>query len=307
MPRLRGRSERRRPRFVKNPSSDERPLLVISDLHLGRTDMIASASKLDALVDGASTLIVNGDVAEMVHPEFSRIAHRELDALHRRCLASGTRLVLLAGNHDPEIVARRHLVLAGGDVLLTHGDAVHEALAPWSDAAEVVARRHREVIRSHSESDRETLDVLFEACRKAALAETESPEGMVMPTTPFSALAKPWKVARILGFWMSHARRLDRFANQFQPSARIVIAGHSHRGGVERIGDRTIINTGCFGVPGPALGVIIGADGLEVHRIVGSRRNGTWSMDPRAVHVEPGIHVRPGEIPEGDLPRRHAS
>lgn len=292
---------------MTDPRADERPLVVISDLHLGRPDMVATGSELDEIVDGASTLLINGDAAELHLEEYAETAHREIELLRDRCRASGTRLVLLAGNHDPLIVPRRHLSLARGTVLITHGDAVHEALAPWSDAASVIARRHREVMASHPESSRETLDVLFEACREAAVAEVEVADDMGVPTTPLTALAKPWKAFSILGFWMSHGRRLDRFAKRFQPSARIVIAGHSHRGGIAKVGDRTIINTGCFGVPGPALAVVTTGDGLEVRRIARRRRGGRWFIEPPPVHFEPGIRIEDEELPGSDAPRRIAS
>ena len=269
--------------------------------------MVATAAELDELIDGASTLVINGDAAELHLDEHAAAAHREMDLLRDRCTTSNTRLVLLAGNHDPLIVPRRHLSLAQGAVLLTHGDAVHQALAPWSDTASVTARRYREVMDSHPESDRETLEVLFEACREAAIADTEVDSDLAAPTTPLTALGKPWKLISILGFWLSHGRRLHRFATRFQPSARIVIAGHSHRGGVVKVGGRTIVNTGCFGIPGPALAVVAADDRLEVRRIVHRRRSDRWSIDPLILHAEHGIRITQDELPESDAPRRIAS
>ena len=285
---------------------DERPLVVISDLHMNRPDMVEHASQVDALVDGASTLVVNGDAAEVLREETSLEARLELDRLRERCLTSGTRLLLLAGNHDPRIVPRRHLMLAGGEILVTHGDVVHEALAPWSDTALISARRHREVIQAKPASERDTLETLFEACREAALAEAEVPEELGLPTTPLRVIARPRKIFDILGFWLTHARRLNRFADRFTPSARIVIAGHSHRAAVHRVGGRTIINTGCFGTPGPALAVMVNEDGLQVRRLEQSRRNGNWSIAEGVVHEDRDIHVRPGELPESDALRKAA-
>ena len=291
---------------MTDSTSDERPLVVISDLHLGREDMVATASQLDGLIDGASTLVVNGDTAELQLPGTSETARLELDRLQARCRTSGTRLILLAGNHDPEIVNRRHLTLADGEILITHGDAVHEALAPWSDAAKIIARRHREVIESKPAAQRGTLETLFEACREAALAECEIDEEPLAPTTLFGAIGKPRKVFEILGFWLTHGRRLNRFASRFEPTARIVIAGHSHRAGVQRAGARTIINTGCFGTPGPALAVVCDDLGLEVRRVVQSSRGGCWSIQEGIMHAEPGIRIHPDELPSSDASRRLA-
>ena len=292
---------------MTDPKADGRPLVVISDLHMGRPDMVATASQLDTLVDGASTLIINGDTAELQLDESSEVAYQELDRLRDRCRSSGTSLVLLAGNHDPEIVPRRHLMLAGGEVLITHGDAVHEALAPWSDASKIIARRHREVMGSKPASQRDTLETLFEACREAALAESNIDDELGAPTTILGAIAKPRKAAEILGFWLTHGWRLNRFAARFEPSARIVITGHSHRAGVQRVGGRTVINTGCFGTPGPALAVIFDDLGLEVRRVAQSRRSGSWFIQDGVVHADSGIRIRRDELPASDALQRVAS
>ena len=291
---------------MTNSNGDDRPVVVISDLHMGRPDMVETASQLDALVDGASTLVINGDTAEVRLNGISDVARRELDLLQNRCRSSGTRLILLAGNHDPQIVARRHLMLADDEVLITHGDAVHEALAPWSDAARIIARRHREVMASKSASERETLETLFEACREAALAEPMEDEELGRPTTLTGAVAKPRKVLEILAFWLNHARRLDRFATRFGPKARIVIAGHSHRAGVRRVGHRTVVNTGCFGTPGPALAVLIGESGLEVRRLAQSRHSGGWRVTDRIVHTDPTIRIGPDAVSIDDAGTRLA-
>jgi predicted phosphodiesterase len=266
---------------------------VISDVHLGRAGMVATADELEELVDSASTLIINGDVAELHVNQWSEAAARELERLRERCRRSGTRLVMLAGNHDPELTPRRHLVAAEGRLLITHGDAVHESLAPWSDAAPIIRARHRAVLASMPEDRRGSLDAIFEAAREAAKAECEALGDLGKPTTPFTALAKPLKIAIIGRFWLSHARRMHRFAAVHAPAASVVLVGHTHRASVERVGGRTIVNTGCFGVPGPALGVMIGDDGLDVRRLV-RRSSGSgprWSIGPRTLHTDPRIRL----------------
>lgn len=273
--------------------SDDRPAIVISDVHLGRTGMVATADQLDAIVDAASTLIVNGDVAELHIDRWGLAAARELERLRDRCVRSGTRLITLAGNHDPELTPRRHLVLADGAVLVTHGDAVHESLAPWSDAAPIIRARHRNVLAAMPESRRTSMDGLFEAAREAAKAECEALGDLGAPTTPLSALLKPWKVTAIGGFWMSHARRMDRFATAHVPSARTMLVGHTHRAGIERTGRRTIVNTGCFGVPGPALAAVFDDDGLAVRRIGRDGRGDAvrWRIDDRTLHRDPTLRL----------------
>ncbi len=263
--------------------NDTRPVLVISDLHLGRPGMVGEARELQPLVESSSTLIVNGDAAELHLPDCADRAAAELAELRSRCVSSGTRLVLLAGNHDPELVPWRLLELAEGRILVTHGDGVDDALAPWSEAATLIRERFREVRASQAAPHRSSIDGLFEACRLAALAEFKSEDGIRPPTSPMSLLTAPRRLAEIIRFWLVHSRRIDRFTDQYRPKAMVSLVGHSHRAAITRRGDRTIINTGCFGTPGPALGVRFLGDTLSVHRL--RRRRGEWRLGTEALHT----------------------
>lgn len=273
--------------------SDARPTLVISDLHLGRDGMASTADEVAELVESASTLVVNGDVAELHVERWADAAARELDRLRDRCVRSGTRLVELAGNHDPELTPRRHLLLADDALLVTHGDAVHESLAPWSDAAPIIRARHRKVLADMPEDRRRSLEGLFDAAREAAKAECEQLGDLGRPTTPLGAILKPWKISAIAGFWLSHPRRMDRFASAHAPTARTILVGHTHRAGIERRGRRTIINTGCFGVPGPALAVVLATEGLEVRRVErdGHGASVRWRLGDRTLYADPTIRL----------------
>ena len=93
-----------------------------------------SAVALRPLWAGASNLIINGDVAEVHHPEHWADAATQLLQLLDLCEKDGVALTLLSGNHDPFIGEVRHLHLANHQVFVTHGDALHPAIAPWSPA-----------------------------------------------------------------------------------------------------------------------------------------------------------------------------
>ena len=269
--------------------NDARPVLVISDLHLGRPDMVREARTLQPLLESASTLIVNGDAAELHLPECAGRAADELDDLRARCEAADTGLVLLAGNHDPDLVPWRMLELAEGRLMITHGDGVDEALAPWSEAAAIIRARFREVRSGQASSHHASIEGLFEACRLAALAEFESHEGIRPPTTVLGLLAAPRRFGEIVRFWLTHPRRIDGFVRRYRPDATVALVGHSHRAAIVRRGPRTVINTGCFGTPGPALGVHLAQEGLSVHRL--HRRRGEWRLDPRSIHTIGGLSL----------------
>lgn len=249
--------------------------------------MVGEARELQPLIESSATVIVNGDAAELHLPDCADRAAAELAELRSRCESSGTRLVLLAGNHDPDLVPWRLLELAEGRVLITHGDGVDEALAPWSEAASIIRERFREVRASQSPPHRNSIDGLFEACRLAALAEFESEAGIRPPTSAMGLLTAPRRLAEIMRFWLVHSRRIDRFTDRYRPEAFVSLVGHSHRAAITRHGDRTIINTGCFGTPGPALGVRFLGDRLSVHRL--HRRRGEWRVGAEALHTVPDV------------------
>lgn len=270
-----------------------RPILIISDMHLGRTGMVRTADELAPLIDAVEILVVNGDTAELHIEEWAADARRELDALRSRCERVGTRLVLLSGNHDPGLSPHRHLMLSGESVFVTHGDAVDPAVAPWSDSARIIRDRRREVEASQSPAERDSLPGVFHACREAAEAEWRVHGDLGKPTTIIDTLCKPRKIAAITRYWIQNPRRMNAFAHRFAPASRVVVVGHSHRAGIRRIGSRDIINTGAFGVPGPALGVLIDDRGLHVHRIV--KRNG-WRLCTTVVHHDPRSSATPEEL-----------
>ena len=88
-------------------------IVILSDTHLGRPSCGAqSARALRPLWQGASHLIVNGDVAEIHHPRHWGEAARETMHLLDLCEEDSVALTLLSGNHDPFISEVRHLHLA---------------------------------------------------------------------------------------------------------------------------------------------------------------------------------------------------
>jgi UDP-2,3-diacylglucosamine pyrophosphatase LpxH len=253
-------------------------------MHLGRARMVATADELAPLIDAVEILVVNGDTAELHIDEWAAAARRELDALRDRCRRAGTRLVLLSGNHDPGLSPHRHLMLSGDSVFVTHGDAVDPAVAPWSDSARIIRDRRREVEASQTPEERNSLAGVFRACREAAEAEWEVHGDLGKPSTILETLCKPRRIAAITRYWVRNPRRMNAFADRFAAESRVIVVGHSHRAGIRRIGRRDVINTGTFGIPGPALGVLIDERGLHVHRIV--KRNG-WRLCTTVVHHDP--------------------
>ena len=260
------------------------PIIVISDLHLGREGMVLAAEELEPLIREAGILIVNGDTAELHVSCYRQRAIEELDRFRALCLHHGTRLILLAGNHDPTLVQQRYIINREQGIFITHGDVIDEAVAPWSDAARRMRRRHREFIDSTPASQRHSMDTAFNACREAAVAEWDPDGDAGMPSTAGGVLLRPMTICRILGFWGSQARRINDFAARYVPESRLLLIGHSHRQRIRRFADRVVVNTGCYGFPGQPRAGIFDADGFHVRAI--TRQDGAWTLGPKRFYED---------------------
>ena len=109
---------------------------ILSDLHLGhRVSRIASAEGLRPLIAGAGTVIFNGDTWQELAKLFRERSAEMLEDLKRICAEEGAEPVFLSGNHDPGWPGPGWLELAGGRILITHGDAFFPDGSPWSREA----------------------------------------------------------------------------------------------------------------------------------------------------------------------------
>ncbi len=255
--------------------------VILSDTHLGRPYAAAvSAEALRPLWQGADRLIVNGDVAEVHHPDHWSTAARQTLHLHDLCEEDGVALTLLSGNHDPYISDVRHLYLRGRAVFLTHGDALHPAIAPWSPMAGRIRAAYEQAMANVDEDDRDQLEQRLGASQHAAAhIELQKLSHEAGRSTIPGMLLRPWAVVRVLWYWHMFPQLAARFAAKHAPQARFIVLGHTHRPGVWRINDRVIINTGSFGFPGTPRAVVLEAGRLTVWRI--ALRNGAYCMSEK--------------------------
>jgi predicted phosphodiesterase len=276
--------------------------VVVSDLHLGRGGREVVVPALAPLIAETDELVVNGDLAEMHHPRLRDDAARAVDALRTLAHRSGTRLTLLAGNHDPLISPRRALSLDGGRLLITHGDAVHPSLAPWSPAADLLQDAFLRQLETYPPQERGRLDAVLAASRDAASREWEV-SATRRTHGPLSLLCRPAALARIALFWREYPGLVAAFASRYAPAARTIVVGHSHWPGAWRVADRLILNTGSFGVPHRPFAVAIDPRGFSLQRVVRDRlgyRLGPvdpercWPMHTPAAPAEHAASVREG-------------
>ena len=111
------------------------PVRIFSDLHLGhKASRICDVAALMPLFEGAGTVVFNGDTWEELSPAW-RGRSGEMCAELRGLLAgAGIDGVFLPGNHDPGEGGVGFVELAGGRIVVTHGDALLRDGAPWKRA-----------------------------------------------------------------------------------------------------------------------------------------------------------------------------
>lgn len=254
--------------------------VILSDLHLGRPyGSAGEASRLRPLWQGATRLIINGDVAELHHPHYREVAHEQVRRLSELCDQDGVTLTMLSGNHDPFLTERRHLFLENGRVLVTHGDALHPAIAPWSVDAKTIRQAYEQAYAKVHPEHREKLEEILKVSEVAAMS-TFMPENFRDRHGGLTEMLKrPWMIPQILLYWKTIPRLADDFVQAHAPESHFFIFGHTHRHGIWHRDNRVIINTGCFGFPARPLAVVIDHPRLAVMNI--RKQADHFTLDPR--------------------------
>lgn len=254
---------------------------ILSDTHLGRGGPKAvHAEMLRGLWQGYDHLVINGDVAEVQIPELRLSAERELDRLQTLCARDGVSLTLLSGNHDAFLSERRHLLLADDRVLVTHGDAVHPAVSPWTRSARQMRAMFEAGLASEPSPDdplKHRLDVAKHVGHHEFVEMIEAGRS----PTKWSTLLRPWAVARVIYYWYELPRLAAQLAETCVPSAQVILLGHSHRQGVWQFNGRTVINTGAYAFPGKPYRVELQGDRMVVQQI--RRTPGGFAAEPAPI------------------------
>ena len=204
--------------------------IVISDTHIPRKGKLTSSRLLGPLLEDCDRLVVNGDLAETHKQELLGAVESELRVLKSMVEGAGVELVLLCGNHDPEISQWRAAEFAGGRVLVTHGDAFDSRIAPWAREAEVMQAEWERIRALHP--GEESLTSRFDSVRGAAIAEWWMDPTRPGYSTMFSFMLRPGAVRQVLLQWKNFPRIARRFAEHFFPRSEWMLVGHCHRRGV---------------------------------------------------------------------------
>jgi predicted phosphodiesterase len=230
------------------------PARILSDLHLGhKVSRIAEVSALRPLIAGAGTVVFNGDTWQELAEPFRERGAAMLEELKELCAGEGAEAVFLSGNHDPGWPGRGWVELAGGRIIVTHGDALFFDGSPWKREILVAGRRVMELWDEHPEAGRDVEERLRVA-RKIAreLCTVEHPLGRHFLQRAWDAVTPPRRALKMLEAWFTQGAAGERFCERYFPNAEALVIGHFHHQGCWQRNGRMVINTGSFLDPGRA-------------------------------------------------------
>jgi predicted phosphodiesterase len=238
--------------MTEPPTQFEEPVRILSDLHFGHpASIIERPEQLAPLFRGCRTVIFNGDTVELRYLRGRRIGLRNAKLIQAVCEAEGARAVFITGNHDPILSELGHVDLAGGAVLVTHGDLLFHDISPWSQDAGVIGEAHRRELADLGDDAFLDFEKRLKASKRAALAiELHRPrlrrDALSAIRTVLRECWPPWRPLQVFRCWALTPGRAVALARVFRPRARFILIGHTHFSGCWKRGPRRIINTGSF-------------------------------------------------------------
>ncbi len=247
---------------------------IISDIHYGdRACRVGSLGQLRPLLDGTSSLVLNGDTLDTRPGRHSERTARLRAEVLDFAASAGTRLSILRGNHDPDLPGRDSLDLADGRVLVTHGDVLFDSIVPWSQDAPVIRRRLIAALAALPGDEGSSLEGQLGAFRSVSASIPQLHQSETNPLRYAVRVAcdtvwPPYRALLVMKAWREAPGRAAALARRHRPRARFIVIGHTHRPGLWRTPSGVVvINTGSFCRPFGAMTAEITGDAVRVRRI----------------------------------------
>jgi predicted phosphodiesterase len=230
------------------------PVRILSDLHLGhKVSRIDDVATLRPLIAGAATVIFNGDTWQELARQFYSRSAAMLSELKEICREEGAEPIFLPGNHDPGWTGPAWVELAGGRIVITHGDALLVGGSPWKREILLNPERVAELWAQHPDAATNFGERLKVAQKIACeLCTVEHPTGRSFLARAMDAVIPPGRAVKMLESWLTQGTTGGDFCERYFPRAEILVIGHFHWAGNWRHGRRRVINTGSFMSPGQA-------------------------------------------------------
>jgi exonuclease SbcD len=225
---------------------------VLSDLHLGHSGcLVGEVGRLRPLLDGAATVVFNGDTAEERAEVFRPRSEEMLAGLRDLCRSLGARTVFVTGNHDPGISGCHYLDLAGGQVFVTHGDTLFPLVAPWGKRMPEWRGAVEAILAEYPPEGLQDLDRRMEMTRRASRVTVpfDHELGHNPLERALTLLAELWPPRRpwaIGASWLAAPGLAFGLLGQYRPDAQVIVFGHTHCPGQWWRRGRCALNTGGF-------------------------------------------------------------
>lgn len=250
--------------------------IILSDIHFcKRGSSIASVDQLRPLWNECDTLILNGDTAEMYSRSLRVKSKEMMQLLIKLAGKDNVTTIVICGNHDPTISDIQHVWLCGERVLVFHGDVQFKGVTPWSWRGKHIAKCRQECIKESGDGFHEQ----FASLRTSTTNATTGKYTQYKPSLPHMMLLSFPCIFNVFYGWWRFPTLTNQWVERYAPSAKIIIAGHTHHAGIWKRDGRIIINTGCFGVlgfPSRPRAVVIDNNMVTVHTI--RRRGGNYVL-----------------------------
>lgn len=236
--------------MIEHPDIDSSSRIrIISDIHLGhKKSSIKATTDLTPLIEGCDTLIALGDSAETRIGKYKESGLQGRQELIELCQSLGRKLILIGGNHDPDVPARG-LFLQNNLIFMMHGDSLFKTGAPWGREYLQNKKIIKDIIRKYPEAGKTLHDRLTMSKEVAeaipAILSKESGYGKLIDFFLHAAWP-PTRPIRILGSWYLYKHMVRKFARKYVPQSKIIITGHMHRRTLFMADNRLFINTGAF-------------------------------------------------------------
>lgn len=252
------------------------PLLrILSDIHYGdHASSVRSLSSLTPLLAGVDHLVLNGDTFDS-RPSHVPAYTQELAASVAAFFSQQVpQTTFLTGNHDPDFSPTHALDLAGGQILVTHGDILFDDIVPWGMDAALARKLVAGELARLAPAARHVLENRLEAYRRAALAIPQRHQSERNPWKYRVRFARdtvwpPLRIFRILAAWKNAPRLARNLVATHRPAAKFIILGHTHRPGIWRHPHgATVINTGSYCPPLGGGCVDLQGNTLSLRRVV---------------------------------------
>lgn len=261
------------------------PIRILSDIHLGHDACaLKDVREIRPLLEGAGTIIFNGDTAEIRAKRLQARAFDENAKLAALLEELGIeRTLYITGNHDPRVSEDHHVDLCQGKLLVTHGDFLFRYVSPWSKKLRH-CRPSIDALLEQCDAERLAtdfdyrLEVTRQCCDILEVLDMRFSKSLWgMTRYVGQEIWPPTRLLTILDVWLRSPRLMASALERYRPQARAVVFGHIHRSGIWRKRGRLLVNTGAFLTMTKSTVAEVKGGELQVHKV---NRNGReWRLE----------------------------